>query len=130
MLAPDPNPEENAMRRLFAARLFTAILLLAALPVFAHHGWGSYDATRTLRFEARLETVRYANPHAEVQVDHDGKRWNVVLAPISRMTTRGLPDGALKVGKTVLIEGYPRSDGTPELRAERITVDGKTVELR
>lgn len=111
-------------------RLFAATLLLAALPVLAHHGWGSYDANRTLRFDARLETVRYANPHAEVQVDHDGKRWNVVLAPISRMAAHGLPDGVLAVGKTVTIEGYPRSDGTAELRAERITVDGKTVELR
>lgn len=111
-------------------RLFFAALLLLALPVLAHHGWGSYDAERTLRFETPLLSVRYANPHAEVQVDHAGKRWNVVLAPVSRMIARGLPDGALAVGKTVTIEGYPRTDGTLELRAERIIVDGKTVELR
>ena len=33
-------------------------------------------------------------------------------------------------GKTVTIVGYPRKDGTAEIRAERIIVDGRTIELR
>jgi hypothetical protein len=115
------------MRRLLP---LLAALLLAALPAFAHHGWGSYDAGKVLTLKVKLDTVRYANPHAEVQVTHDTQRWNVVLAPVTRMTARGLPDGALKVGKQVTIVGYPRTDGTREIRAERITVDGKTIELR
>ena len=116
------------MRRL---RLLLILLtLLAALPVLAHHGWSSYDAKKTLRFEAPLAEVHYRNPHAEVAVDHQGQRWLVVLAPVARMTSRGLADDALKVGKTITIEGYPRLDGTRELRAERIVVDGKTIELR
>lgn len=114
------------MRRLTIA--FAA--LLAAAPVVAHHGWGSYDAKQALTLETRLEAVRYTNPHAEVSIDRDGRAWNVVLAPVSRMRTRGLPDDALQPGKAVTIVGYPRTDGTPELRAERIVVDGKTVELR
>lgn len=116
------------MRRLSPFALLLACL--AALPASAHHGWGSYDAGRVMRFDAELLEVRYANPHAEVTVGYQGQRWNAVLAPVSRMTARGLPQGALKEGRTVTIEGYPRSDGTPELRAERVVVDGKTVELR
>lgn len=104
--------------------------LLLATAASAHHGWSSYDASKVMRFDAALAEVRYRNPHAEVEVDHEGKRWLVILAPISRMESRGLPGDALKTGKTITIEGYPRSDGTAELRAERITVDGKTVELR
>jgi hypothetical protein len=46
------------------------------------------------------------------------------------MESRGLPNDALAAGKKVTIEAYPRTDGTPEMRAERITVDGKTIELR
>ncbi len=116
------------MRRIPLIALFLAALL--ALPALAHHGWGSYDADTVMRFDAELLKVRYANPHAEVTVEHEGQRWNVVLAPVSRMTSRGLPGGALEQGKTITIEGYPRSDGTPELRAERVVVDGKTIELR
>lgn len=117
------------MRRIPLIALFLAALLLA-VPALAHHGWGSYDADKVMRFDAELLEVRYANPHAEVTVEHEGQRWTVVLAPVSRMTARGLPDGALEKGKTITIEGYPRSDGTPELRAERVVVDGKTIELR
>lgn len=112
--------------------LMTACLLVlfAALPALAHHGWGSYDADKVMRFDAALVNVRYGNPHAEATVSHKDASWNVVLAPVSRMTARGLPDGALVRGKTITIEGYPRSDGTRELRAERVVVDGKTIELR
>jgi hypothetical protein len=109
--------------------LAIALSLLGAA-AWAHHGWSSYDADKVMKFDAALAEVRYRNPHAEVEVDHEGKRWLVILAPISRMESRGLASDALKTGKTITIEGYPRSDGASELRAERITVDGKTVELR
>lgn len=115
------------MRRLLLALI---VLLLSASPALSHHGWGSYDAGKVMKFDAALAEVRYRNPHAEVEVDHQGRRWLVILAPTTRMESRGLPDGALTVGKTITIEGYPRSDGGAEIRAERIAVDGKTIELR
>ncbi|WP_222928079.1 DUF6152 family protein [Luteimonas viscosa] len=117
------------MRRMMI-RCLALAAALCAVPVLAHHGWGSYDAERVMRFDAPLAEVRIANPHAQVVVEHEGKRWDVILAPVSRMTARGMADGALAEGKTVTIEGYPRNDGSPELRAERIVVDGKTIELR
>ena len=111
--------------------LATGVLGLAlAVPALAHHGWSSYDADKTVKIEVPLAEVRYRNPHAEVEIDRDGTRWVVVLAPIGRMESRGLPKQGLVTGKVVTIEGYPRKDGTPEIRAERITVDGKVVELR
>lgn len=97
---------------------------------WAHHGWSAYDAQRVLKFDAELREVRYRNPHAEVEVEMEGERWLIVLAPISRMEARGLSSKALQVGRTITIEGYPRSDGTREIRAERITIDGHSVELR
>lgn len=112
------------------AFIVSSIAFLLSAVAWAHHGWSSYDAQKVMKFDAELAVVRYRNPHAEVEVEHEGKRWLVILAPISRMEARGLPSDALQEGKTVTIEGYPRTDGTAELRAERITVDGKTVELR
>jgi hypothetical protein len=105
-------------------------LTLAAGSAWAHHGWSSYDANKTIKVETPLVEVQYRNPHAEVAVEHEGARWEVILAPTRRMESRGLPADMLTVGKTVIIEGYPRIDGTHEMRAERITVDGKTIELR
>ncbi|BAN50854.1 DUF6152 family protein [Metapseudomonas resinovorans] len=105
-------------------------LVLGATAAFAHHGWSSYDADKSLNFEAPIKTVSYRNPHAHITVDFEGREWHVVLAPISRMAARGLPESDLLPGKRITIVGYPRKDGEAEIRAERVIVDGRTVELR
>jgi hypothetical protein len=46
------------------------------------------------------------------------------------MENRGLPRAELVPGKTVTVVGYPNRSKPDEMRAERITVGGKTVELR
>ncbi len=128
------SPPVRIVRRVtalaFAGALVVAIAASVAPPARAHHGWSSYEADKPVKVDAPLADVRYRNPHAEVEVDSSGKRWLVILAPTGRMESRGLPPDSLKPGKVVTIEGYPRKDGTAEIRAERITVDGKTVELR
>ena len=105
-------------------------LLLAAPAIEAHHGWSGYDAQTVLTLTGPLEDVNYANPHVEVTVKADNKSWKAVLAPMFRMDARGLPQGSLKVGETVTLVGYPHRHRGDELRAERIVVAGKTVELR
>jgi hypothetical protein len=53
-----------------------------------------------------------------------------VLAPPSRMENRGLPREWLKPGVTATVVGYPNRNKPEEMRAERILLNGKTVELR
>lgn len=114
----------------FTAASTLMLFALATVPAMAHHGWSSYDAEKTMRVATALVEVKIANPHAEAVIEQEGKRWQVILAPVTRMTARGMTEGMLVEGKVITIEGYPRSDGTAELRAERIIVDGKTIELR
>jgi Family of unknown function (DUF6152) len=106
--------------------------LAAALPVAAaaHHGWSEYDSSKALKLTGRIVESGYEHPHGHVRLEAPGKTWNVVLAPPSRMERRGLDKGALKAGASVTVEGYPNRDKPEEMRAERITVSGKTVELR
>jgi hypothetical protein len=115
------------IRRLSRALALTALL---ATPALAHHGWSSYDASKAFTIEGPVLASSYGNPHGSVSLDHQGKRWEVVLAPPSRMNARGLSEADIAQGATVKVEGYPKSDGEPEMRAERITVGRKTVELR
>ncbi len=107
-------------------------LILATLPtaVLAHHGWSSYDSNKPIKLTAAVRAVSWGNPHGTAKVTHDGKTWDVVLAPVSRMEARGLEKDALSTAKAVTLEGYPRSDGTAEMRIERVTLNGKTIELR
>lgn len=108
------------------------ILGLALLPaaVSAHHGWSSYDASKTIEHSATLKNVTWGNPHGAATVRYKGKDWHVVLAPVSRMEARGLTREMLGPKQKVTLVGYPRSDGTPEMRIERVIAGGKTVELR
>jgi hypothetical protein len=46
------------------------------------------------------------------------------------MDNRGLRQEALRVGETATVVGYPHRTVAGEMRAERITVDGRTVQLR
>ena len=110
-----------------AAALMTIAI---AAPALAHHGWSSYDATKTIRVTAPLSRVTWGNPHGTAQVVWQKRPWKVVLAPTARMEARGLTRAMLVSGKPVTLVGYPRRDGTAEMRIETIIAGGKTVELR
>jgi hypothetical protein len=58
------------------------------------------------------------------------KVWTVTLAPPSRMSSRGATEKVVAVGQNVSAYGYPSTIEKDEMRAERITVDGKTYEMR
>jgi len=107
-----------------------AALALTGGAALAHHGWGSYDSANTLTLTGKIAESTYQNPHGTLKLDAPGKMWMVILAPPSRMETRGLPATMLAAGKTATVVGYAHRTETSELRAERITIDGKTVELR
>lgn len=96
----------------------------------AHHGWGSYDATKVLTISAPVETLTWADPHTHVTLKYQDNIWEATLAPLFRMQARGLTQEMLKPGTMVAVEGYPSTQKQHEMRAERITVAGKTVELR
>jgi hypothetical protein len=107
-----------------------AALVLLVGPAAAHHGWGSYDAAKPITVSGPILTSKFENPHATITVKATDKEWTVILAPTSRMNSRGAAPATIAVGKTVSAYGYPSTVEKDELRAERITVDGKTVELR
>ncbi len=86
--------------------------------------------SRTLSITAPLKSVTWGNPHGSAKVVWQKKEWDVVLAPVARMEARGLTQDMLGSGRPVTLVGYPRSDGTAEMRIERVTVGDKTVELR
>lgn len=106
-------------------------LQLGSVPVvLAHHGWSGYDSSTTLELTGVIKAAGYEHPHGYVNLEVPGKTWLVVLAPPSRMERRGLPKDMLKPGTTATVVGYRNRTDPNEMRAERITIEGKTVELR
>ncbi len=110
-------------------RLLLSLLAVPAVAA-AHHGWSEYDSTKPLKLTGKILDSGYVHPHGFVRLETPGKTWHVVLAPPSRMEARGLPPERIAKGGSATVEGYANRSKPEELRAERIMVDGKTVELR
>jgi hypothetical protein len=110
------------------ALLLTVVSLFSFAPF--HHGWSSYDQTKTLNFTGKIPETGYESPHGMIKLEVKKKTWTVVLAPPSRMESRGLTKDMLKVGATATVVGYPHLKIKDEMRAERITIGDKTTELR
>jgi hypothetical protein len=108
----------------------SATLVLLTGAALAHHGWGSYDAAHPVTVAGPILTSRFENPHATITVKDADKTWTITLAPTSRMSSRGATEQVVAVGQNVSAYGYPSTVQKDEMRAERITVDGKTYELR
>ena len=111
-------------------RIAACVAAALALPALAHHGWSEYDSSKPLTFTGTILESGYEHPHGHIRLETPGKTWHVVLAPPSRMENRGLPSGDIAKGKTVTVVGYANREKPEEMRAERITAAGKTVELR
>ena len=119
-------------RRTTKWALMMAALTLLTGTAWAHHGWAGYEETAQT-ITGTIQESTYENPHGSVRLQAEGsngKAWLVVLAPTGRMTDRGLTRDALKVGATATVVGYVHRGTRDEMRAERITIAGKTTELR
>ena len=140
------------VRAVGAALLLVAALLVGAVPApaLAHHGWSGYDSSTLLTLSGTITDVQYENPHvmvtlavAEEEEEHaegevheeeaeieDPSSVTVVMAPPFRSESRGLARDMLYPGAAATFEGYLHKTTAMELRAERIIINGMTVELR
>jgi hypothetical protein len=111
-------------------RMLLAMMTLLPAVAVAHHGWSEYDSSKLLKLSGRIVEYGYEHPHGHIRLETPGKTWLCVLAPPSRMENRGLAKDLLKPGSEATVEGYANRGKPEEMRAERIIVGGKTVELR
>lgn len=118
----------NRMRHVFMGA-GAALSLGICSVALAHHGWSGYHE-EAQKVGGVIEESSYVSPHGTMRLKADDKIWLVILAPPSRMTNRGLTPAMIKAGASVSVEGYQHETDPGEMRAERITVDGKTIELR
>ena len=111
-------------------KAFPILLCAVAFPATAHHGWSEYDSAKAVTLTGTIQESGYEHPHGHIRLAARDKTWLVILAPPTRMNNRGLPGSALKSGAQATVVGYPNRSRHDEMRAERITVGGRTVELR
>lgn len=103
-------------------------LLLAALPVCAHHSFAAeYDKAKPLKLTGTVTKFDLTNPHSWIYIDvtgEDGKvvNWGFETASPSNLYRRGFRKDTVKVGTVVTIEGFQAKDDTHTGNGQRITL--------
>jgi hypothetical protein len=113
---------------LLASALAGASVTLAG-PVLAHHGWNWAEAEETV-LEATITAISLSPPHPELTVtDAEGREWTIELGNPRRTEGAGFVEGTAKLGDTVTILGNRALDGTPVMKAVRLTLNGTNYDF-
>jgi hypothetical protein len=107
-----------------------AAFALAAVPAYAHHGWGGNVSNESDMTGKVVQSVSLAGPHATMKIDVDVKVYDITLAPPFRTRQAGLTDGMIPVGETVTVHGNRNRDANRyEMKTVHVVWKGKTYSV-
>ena len=93
-------------------------LLLAALPVRAHHAFSAeFDIGKPLKMQGTLTKWEMINPHSWFHINVKGADgtvvpWLVEAGTPNQLIRLGVTKNTLPIGTEFVIEGYQAKDGT------------------
>lgn len=116
-------------RRLVGLALLGPLAVAAALPAFAHHGWGWVSADQFV-LTGIIRSAELGNPHGRLEVDVNGEIWVVEVGQPWRNHRAGLTDDLLSPGTEIEASGHrSRQDTERRMKAERVRIAGKLYDL-
>jgi hypothetical protein len=117
-----------------ATLALVAVLLAAAQTASAHHSFAAeFDGSRPMRLVGTITRVQWTNPHSFFYIDVKDESGNVVNWACEgggpgALSRRGWKRGDLKLGDTLVVDGYLARDGSHLIDARRVTLpDGRSV---
>ena len=112
------------------------LLILAAVPGFAHHAFASeFDANKPVKFRGTVTKMEWINPHAWIHVsvkkpDGTVEEWMIEAGTPNTLLRRGFTKQSLLPGTEVVVDGYQSKDGSLRANGRDITLpNGQTLFL-
>src|SRR5262245_54887219 len=106
------------MRRLLISMFVTAVLLLIAGTLSAHHSAAGVDRTKTVVVEGTVKSFKWGNPHSWLEVEVTNSKggtdvWNWEMNPPAWLVRNGWKSSSVKTGDKVKVTGRPFISGDP-----------------
>jgi uncharacterized protein DUF6152 len=105
-----------------------------AIPLAAHHSFAAeFDGSKAVRLKGKLTKIEWTNPHSYFYVDvteDNGSviNWGCEAGAPGALSRRGFKRGDIKLGDTIIVDGYLAKDGSHFVDARRVTLpDGRIV---
>jgi hypothetical protein len=118
---------EVSMRNKLAIFAAGVAMLLAAVPMVAHHSFAAeFDANKPFKFTGTVTKIEWMNPHAYfyIDVDEGGKvvNWAMEMGSPNGLMRQGWTRNSMKVGDKVTVEGSKAKDGSNVGNARAVTM--------
>lgn len=110
------------------------LVFAVTLPLRGHHSFSAqFDASKAIRLKGVLTKVEWTNPHIYLYMDvkdEDGNvlNWGFEGGAPGALSRRGFKRNDIKLGDTLVVDGYRARDGSRLVDARRVTLaDGRIV---
>jgi Family of unknown function (DUF6152) len=121
------------MKNCFAAGI-VVLVVAATATTHAHHSFAAeFDASKPIRVTGTLAKIEWTNPHMLFYLDvkeesGNTARWTCEAGAPGALSRRGFSRGSLKLGDTIVVDGYLAKDGSKFMDARRVTLpDGRIL---
>jgi hypothetical protein len=109
------------------------VLLLAAAPVWAHHGSAGFDQNKPIHLVGKVGLLEWTNPHIVIHVEVAGAdgnltTWLVNTIPPNAALRSGFSKNSFASGMDITVDGYQAADGSNHVNGTNIVLpDGKKI---